>query len=263
MDETILDELKEEAAVDLPVVEEMSKVGLFWGHQKSKTHPKMKPYIAATRNGVEIIDLSQTLQALEEATGFIKSKLGDKGIMLLVGTTPQSRATVEELAKKLDFPYVVERWLGGTLTNFKTFSKRIDYFKKLRADREAGKFEKYIKKERLDIDREIKKLTTKFSGIENMQRLPDIVFVANIPHHLTAIREAKRVGVPVVAMVNSDADPRLVDYPIPANDRSRTGIEWILSKLEAAVNEARSQSKITNTPAAEGESASAEESKDG
>ncbi len=236
----------QEAAVDLPVVEEMSKVGLFWGHQKSKTHPKMKPYVAATRNGIEVIDLSQTLQALEKALGFIKSKLGDKGVMLLVGTTPQSRAAVEELAKKLDFPYVVERWLGGTLTNFKTLSKRIDYFKKLRADREAGKFEKYTKKERLDIDREIKKLTTKFSGIENMQRLPDIVFVANVPQHLTAIREAKRVVVPVIALVNTDADPRLVDYPIPANDRSRAGLEWILSKLEAAVGETRSQSKTPN-----------------
>ncbi len=240
------------AAADLPVIEEMSKAGLFWGHQKSKTHPRMKAFIAATRNGIEIIDLSQTLEVWEKTAEAIKSKLGDNGVILLVGTTPSSRAAVEALAKKLNLPYVVERWLGGTLTNFKTLSKRIDYFKKLRADREAGKFDKYTKKERLDIDREIKKLTLKFSGIENMQRLPEIVFVADIPHHLTAVREAKRMNIPIVAIANTDADPRLVDYPIPANDRSRAGIEWILSKLEAAINEAKPQPKLNLTESANG-----------
>lgn len=243
-EEAILDEIKtdktsEELPANLPVVEEMSKAGLFLGHQKSKTHPRMRPFIFTTRNGLEIIDLSQTLQAVEQAMDFIKSKIAAGGSILLVGTTPAAKAATEEVAKKLNFPYVTERWLGGTLTNFKTLSKRIGYFKKLRADRQAGKFEKYTKKERLDIDREIAKLTLKFSGTENMEVLPQLVFVVDVSANLIAIREAKRTNIPVVAVVNTDADPALVDYPIPANDRSRAGLEWIFSKMETAVNEAK------------------------
>lgn len=242
-DEVILDELKagsngEEAPANLPVLEEMSKTGLFLGHKKSKTHPRMRPFIFTTRNGLEIIDLSQTLQAIEQAMDFIKAKIGG-GVILLAGTTPAAKAVTEEFAKKLNFPYVNERWLGGTLTNFKTLAKRIAYFKKLRADRQAGKFEKYTKKERLDIDREIAKLTLKFSGTENMDDLPKAMFVVDANAHLAAIREAKRVKIPVIGVVNTDVDPELVDYPIPANDRSRAGLEWIFAKLEIAVNEAR------------------------
>lgn len=246
MDELQLEELKQDsnnteakASANLPVLEEMSKVGLFMGHKKSKTHPRMRPYIFTTRNGTEIIDLAQTLQALEAALDFVKSKLANNGIILLVGTTPAAKATVEEYAKKLNFPYVTERWLGGTLTNFKTLAKRISYFKKLKADRGSGKFDKYTKKERLDIDREIAKLTLKFSGVENMENLPDIMFVVDITSNLIAVREAKRVRVPIVAVVNTDANPDMIEYLIPANDRSKAGIEWILAKLEAAVQEAK------------------------
>ena len=244
MEDIILDELKtdkngEEAPANLPVLEEMSKTGLFLGHQKSKTHPRMRPFIFTTRNGLEIIDLSQTLQALEQALDFIKSKVAAGGSVLLVGTTPASKAVTEEFAKKLNFPYVTERWLGGTLTNFKTLAKRIAYFKKLRSDRQAGKFDKYTKKERLDFDREIAKLTLKFSGTENMEILPQVMFVVDANAHIAAIREAKRTNIPVVGVVNTDVDPAAVDYPIPANDRSRTGLEWIFAKLESAINEAR------------------------
>lgn len=229
------------SSADLQELEEMMKAGLSFGHKKSKTHPRMKPYIFATRNGIEIIDLVQTLQLLEKAMEFLKSKLAEKGIILLVGTTPAAKDIVEKFAGKTGFPYVTERWLGGTLTNFKTLSKRISYFKKLKADRGSGKFDKYTKKERLDIDREIEKLTIKFSGVENMEKLPDVLFVVGVSHHLTAVREAKRMKIPVIAMVNTDINPEIVDYPIPANERSRLSIEWILSKLEEAVNQAKNK----------------------
>lgn len=253
MEEAILEELKIESAAEapanLPMLEEMAKVGLFLGHQKSKTHPRMKPYIFGTRNGMEVIDLGQTWQALEKAMEFLKSKLSAGGTILFVGTTPSSKTAVEEFAKKHNFPYVTERWLGGTLTNFKTLAKRISYFKKLRADRAAGKFDKYTKKERLDIDREIKKLSLKFSGTENMENLPSALFVVDVPSHIIAVREAKIVKVPVAALVNTDSNPELVDYPIPANDRSRAGVEWVLSKLETAVEEAKlARPQIANTP---------------
>ncbi len=242
--EEVLEELKtevgaNEAPANLPVLEEMAKLGLFLGHQKSKTHPRMKPYIFTARNKMEVIDLAQTWTALEKALEFLKSKLINGGKVLLVGTTPATKAATEEVAKKLDLPYVTERWLGGTLTNFKTLAKRIAYFKKLKTDRAAGKFDKYTKKERLNIDREIEKLTLNFSGTENMENLPSVLFVVDVPSHLIAIREAKRVGVPVIAVINTDSDPTTVDYPIPANDRSKAGVEWILSKVEAVVEEAK------------------------
>jgi small subunit ribosomal protein S2 len=244
MEDIVLDELKmdknsEEVPANLPVLEEMSKAGLFLGHQKSKTHPRMRPFIFTTRNGLEIIDLSKTLQALERAMDFIKSKVAGGGSVLLVGTTPAAKLATEETAKKINFPYVTERWLGGTLTNFKTLSKRVSYFKKLRADRQAGKFDKYTKKEQLNIDREIAKLTLKFSGVENMEVLPQLLFVVDVSAHNAAIREAKRMNIPVVGIINTDADPAMVDYPIPANDRSKAGLEWIFAKLETAVNEAK------------------------
>lgn len=244
MEELISTELKqdkneEKDAASLPVIEEMMKASLFLGHRKSKTHPRMKQHIFTTRNGMEIIDLSKTLKGLNEALDFIKSKIAAGGKILLVGTTPASKTIVEETAKRLNMPYVIERWLGGTLTNFKTLSKRISYFKKMRADRAAGKFDKYTKKERLDIDREINKLTIKFSGTENMEGMPEVMFVLDVPSHLTAIREGRIMGIPVVALVNTDVNPETVDFPIPANDRGKMGIDWILSKLEAVVEEAK------------------------
>lgn len=239
MQELKQDQAAEMPAENLPLLEEMMKAGLFLGHQKSKTHPRMRSYIFTTRNGMEVIDLPQTLAALEKALEFIKTKLANKGTLLLVGTAPAARAAVEEFGKKLNLPYVANRWLGGTLTNYKTLSKRISYFKKLKADRQAGRFDKYTKKERLEIDREINKLTEKFTGIDNMESLPEILFVIDISAHEMVVREGKRMKIPVVALVNTDANPDLVDYPIPVNDRSRSSVEWILGRLETAIAEAR------------------------
>jgi len=229
----------EEIPANLPVLEEMARVGLLLGHKKSKTHPRMKPYIFGIRNGVEVFDLSQTCTMLDKALEVVKAKVLVKGNVLLVGTTPTAKTLVEQCAAQLHFPYVTERWLGGTLTNFKTLSKRVAHFKKLKADKEAGRLDKYTKKERLVIDREIAKLKTKFSGVEEMEQLPALLFVVDLGHHLIAVREAQRMGIPVVAIGNTDTDPRFADYLIPANDRSREGIEWLLAKLTTAVQEAQ------------------------
>ncbi|MDD5430664.1 MAG: 30S ribosomal protein S2 [Candidatus Pacebacteria bacterium] len=239
MKETILADLNQESSgensADLAILEEMMKAGLSGGRGKAKTHPRMKPFIFTTRNGMEVIDLHQTLQFLNNALEFIKEKLTDKKNLLLVGTTPASKAAVEEFAKKHGCAYVTERWLGGILTNYKTLSKRISHFKKLKEGRSSGKFEKYTKKERLDIDREIEKLHTKFSGVENMEKLPEIVFVIDASHHMTAVKEAKILKIPVVAMISTDINPEIIDYPIPSNDRSKSAIEWVLGKLEEVI----------------------------
>ncbi len=244
INEVNLEELQseKEAPIDtekLPVLEEMMKVGLFLGHKKSKTHPRMKSYIYATRNGIEIIDISRTLESLEKALEFIKSKVSKGGSVIMVGTTPVAKQAVKEQAEKMGFPYVVERWLGGTLTNFKTLSKRIAYFKKLKADRAGGKLEKYTKKERLDIDREIAKLDLNFSGTENMESLPQVMFVVDATHNMIAIKEAKKMRIPVVAIMNTDLNPEIIEYPIPCNDRTKEGIKWVLDKLAVAVTEAK------------------------
>lgn len=248
MDELTLTDLnleksEEISSAETPILEEMMQVGLFWGHKKSKTHPRMRQNIFTTRAGMEIIDLSKTLKALNKSLEFVKSTVASGGKVLFVGTTASARAGIEEVAKKLGASYVIERWLGGTLTNFKTLSKRISYFKKLKADRAANKFDKYTKKERLEIDREIDKLTLKFSGIEDMDGMPKIVVVIDVPEHLNAVREAKIVGSKVIALVNTDVNPDTIDYAIPANDRSRAGIEWFLNKVSDAVLEAKAQVK--------------------
>ncbi len=235
-------ESEKEGPVDtdkLPVLEEMMRVGLFLGHKKSKTHPRMKSYVHMTRNGIEIIDISKTLESLNTALDFIKSKVSKGGSVMLVGTTPVARQVVKETAEKLGMPYVVERWLGGTLTNFKTLSKRISYFKKLKSDKASGKLDKYTKKERLDIDREIAKLETNFSGTENMEVLPQVMFVVDATHNMIAVKEAKKMRIPVVAMMNTDLNPEIIEYPVPCNDRTKEGIRWVMEKLAIAVLEAK------------------------
>ena len=240
---------KEEASsapkesVNMPVLEEMMKAGLFAGRKSSKTHPRMKNFIFGIRNKSSVIDLEETLKVLESAMEFIKSKVASKGNLLLVGTTPSAKKSVDELARRLQLPFVTERWLGGTLTNFKTLSKRIAYFKKLKSDKESGRLDKYTKKERVDFDRQIKKMTVMFSGLEEMQNTPDVLFVVDVSENMTAVREAKRLKIPVVGILNTDTDPETVEYPIPANDRSKTSIDWILGRLEKAVQDGREQAK--------------------
>ena len=227
----------------LAQVEEMMKAGLFIGRRSSKTHPRMRPLICGIRNGISMIDLEETLVLLNKAVEFVGSKVAKGGEIFFVGTTPAARNSVEELAKKLSFPYVVERWLGGTLTNFKTLSKRVAYFKKLKSDKEAGRLDKYTKKERLDIDREIIKLTKMFSGVEHMDALPKVVFVVDVSANMIAVREAKRLGIPVVGVANTDVDPEIIDYLIPANDRSKSSIDWILNRFEKVMADAKAEAK--------------------
>ncbi|MBI4119394.1 MAG: 30S ribosomal protein S2 [Parcubacteria group bacterium] len=216
---------------------EMAKAGIFYGRKKSKTHPKMKKYIYATRNGIEVIDISQTFACLEAAAEFLKSVLSDKeNQILVVGTQPSLRNTVEEFAKRHKFLYVTERWIGGSLTNFKVIHGRIDYFNKITADKEAGRLDKYTKKERLSIDREIEKMRTIFEGVKGIKNLPKALVVVDSSLHETAIREARRSGIPVVVFMNTDGNPDDIEYPIPANTNSRASIEWLLSYFDQAIS---------------------------
>ena len=223
--------------MDPMLLEEMVKAGILYGRKKSKTHPHMKQFIFATRNGIEIFDLPKTMEALEKAGEFLKEVAKKDGMVLLVGTKPAAQDLVEEVSKKLSMPYVAKRWLGGTLTNFKTLSQRTQYYMNLKADKASGKLEKYTKKEQVGFHKEIERLSGFFAGLEKLSRLPDALIVVNVNDHITAVREAKRLKIPVVAILSTDTNPELVNYAIPANDNSRSSIAWILSKLQTKIEE--------------------------
>lgn len=234
---SVVEEVPQGPSIDPIILDEMVKAGVLYGRKKSKTHPQMRKFIYTTRNGIEILDLPRTMQALERAGDFLKEIAKKDGLILAVGTKPASQTLIENFAKNLSMSFVTKRWLGGTLTNFKTISKRIQYYTNLKADKATGKLEKYTKKERVDFEKEIERLNGFFSGLEKMTKLPDALVVVNANDHITAVREAKRLKIPVVAILSTDTDPEIVEYAIPANDNSTASIAWILGKLQSKIEE--------------------------
>lgn len=229
------EKIESEAGASDALLVEMMQAGIHFGHKKSKTNPKMKPFIFGVRSDIELIDLNATLSALDKAVNFLKEIKAKGGLVLLVATQPAAREIILHLAEKFNYPYVVNRWLGGTLTNFKVIRKRTEYFQQLKKDKEAGTLDKYTKKERLKISENIDKMSIVFSGLEALTRVPDTVITVDINLHDTAVREARRLKIPVVALVHTDADPTLIDYPIPANDNAKSSIDWILKRIESEI----------------------------
>ncbi|MCD6094501.1 30S ribosomal protein S2 [bacterium] len=218
-------------------IEEMFNAGLHFGHRHSKTHPKMTPFIYGMRNNVDIIDLLKTKEYLEKALDYLKEKKKEKPLILFVGTKVSAKKLVKELAEELKMPYVVERWLGGTLTNFEVISKRVQYLKEMEEKKKKGEFEKYPKKERLKINQELEKIEKKMGGLKLLTRLPDLLFVVDVRKEALAIKEARRKGIPIVGICDTDGDPSLVDYPIPANDDAISSLKYILEKVKEALKE--------------------------
>lgn len=214
---------------------EMLEAGVVYGHKKSKTHPKMKSHIFSTRNSIELIDLKTIITALDKAKDFLKEKTAKGAVVLMVATQPAAQKIIEDFAKKHNFPYMTERWLGGILTNFKVINQRMNYYLGLKNKKEQGELDKYTKKERVKIDKELAKMGKAFSGLVTLNKLPDVLFIIDIGNHKTAVNEAKILGIPVVAMMSTDCDPTTVEYPIPSNDHSKNSIEWILKYLEPAL----------------------------
>jgi len=213
----------------------MLEAGVVYGHRKSKTHPKMKPHIFSTRNGIELIDLPGALAALDRTKSFLKEKIAGGANVLMVATQPAAQRIIEDFAKNHGFPYMTERWLGGILTNFKVINTRINYYLDLKAKKDKGELDKYTKKERAKIDKELGKMGKSFSGLTTLTKLPEILFVVDSGEHMTAINEARLLKIPVIAIASTDCDPAKADYLIPSNDHSKTSIEWILKYLEPAL----------------------------
>lgn len=219
--------------------DEMLEAGLHFGHRVSRCHPKMKPYIFGVRNTVHIIDLEKTAQKLEEALKLIQELVSEKKILMVVGTKIQAKDLVKKTAEECDLPYVSERWIGGTFTNFEIIKKRVDYFKDLERKKAAGEFEKYTKKEQMKLDKELGDLEIKFGGIKNLEKIPDAVFVLDMKKDKVAIIEARKKGTKIIAVADTNVDPDLADYPIPASDDSIASIKYILEKVKEAVLKAK------------------------
>lgn len=234
------EEVKENKKKEEISMMSMLKAGVHFGHKKSKRHPKMEQYIYTMRNGINILDLSKTMAKLNEAIAYTKEISAKGGTVLFVGTKKQSKKIIKEAAEKCAMPYVTERWLGGTFTNFSKIAASINRLEKMIEQRESGELEKkYNKKERLEIDREIKRLEKKFGGIRNMKKLPDAVFVVDIKEDLTTVNESKSKDVPVIALADTNVDPNLIDYPIPSNDDAVRAIELMANAIADAMVEGR------------------------
>ena len=217
-------------------VEEMAMAGLHFGHRTSNINPKIKQYIFGERNTIHIFDLEKTAEKMKEALKFIRELASENKVLLIVGTKIQVKSMVEELAKACDLPYVNERWLGGTFTNFDTISKRIEYFKSLEKKRKEGELDKYTKKERAKIDKILQVLERKIGGIRNLTKLPDAILILDMKKDLLAVKEARMRGIKIIGIADTNVDPDLADYPIPANDDAISSVKYILSKVKEAIS---------------------------
>ncbi len=227
--------------VKLPTVEDMLKAGMHFGHRTSRWHPKMKPYIFGSRKGVHIIDLVKTQESLTEALNFITDVTAKGGKVLFVGTKAQVKGLLKKVSKEIDMPFVSEHWLGGTLTNFSVIKKNIKKYKDLLEKKEAGKLAKYTKKEQLQFDRQIAKLDLSVGGLADLTNLPDAVFIWDIKTEQTALAEAKKKKIPIIAVCDTNVDPTGVAYVIPANDDASRAIKLIFDLIKEAVQEGRTK----------------------
>ncbi len=217
------------------------EAGVHFGHQRRRWNPKMRQYIFAHRNGIHIIDLQQTLRHLEQASAFIEEVAAQGQKVLLLGTKKQATDTIVSEAERSGAVHISTRWLGGTFTNFRTIQSRIDYLVELEARRDRGEFEVLTKKESLKLNDAIARLNRYLGGIKEMTEMPGALFVIDIGKESIAVAEARRVGVPIVALVDTDCDPSLIDYPIPGNDDAIRSIRLVTARIADSIIEGKNR----------------------
>ncbi|MCK4800767.1 MAG: 30S ribosomal protein S2 [Anaerolineales bacterium] len=223
----------------MPIVnmKDLLESGVHFGHRTQKWNPYMESYIFAARNDIHIIDLQQTAQALEEAFAVVRETVASGGSVLFVGTKRQAQDIIKKNAEKVGMPYVIGRWLGGTLTNWQTIRERIHELERLEGMRDRGEFELRTKKEALGMTREIERLESRLGGIREMDGLPNLLFAVDVSREEIPVHEANLLKIPVVAMVDTNCNPKNIDYVIPANDDAIRGIQLIVSIIAQAVSE--------------------------
>ncbi|MDY0125684.1 MAG: 30S ribosomal protein S2 [Anaerolineaceae bacterium] len=217
--------------------------GVHFGHRTNKWNPKMRPYIFTERNGIHIIDLQQTVKLVEEAYNKVRDTVAEGGTILFVGTKRQAQETIQAEAERCGMPYVNQRWLGGTLTNWVTIQQRIVELTRLEKMFETGEINRLTKKEGLLIQREINRLQTRLSGVRNMKTLPSLLFIVDIEREDTAVREAVTKSIPVIAMVDTNCNPSDIDYIIPSNDDAIRAIKLLIGHMADAVIEGKMMRK--------------------
>lgn len=238
-DEIIEEEAEEIVEQEAPShgfdTDEMMQTGMHMGHRTSKLHPRMKDFIVGVRNTVHVIDLDQTAQHLKVALDYIDGLIKNNGLLLICGTKIPLANLVKETADECKLPYVANRWLGGTFTNFPVISKRVNTYKDMLMQKNEGQWEKYTKKEQVEKEKELSDLRNKFEGLVRMEKLPEAVFICDLIKDKLCLKEAKLKGIKTIAIVDTNADPLLVDYPIPANDDAINSVKFILDKVKEIV----------------------------
>ncbi len=218
-------------------MKQLLETGVHFGHRTRRWDPKMARYIYTERNGVHIIDLQQTVRGLERAYAMVRDAVAEGRQVLFIGTKRQAQESIQQEATRCSMPYVNHRWLGGTLTNWRTIRQRIEHLRTLEARRDAGEFDVLTKKEALMLNREIEKLNARLGGLRSMEQLPSVVFIIDVKSEETAIKEADRMGVPIVAVVDTNCNPDKIDCVIPANDDAIRAIRLMTSKIADAALE--------------------------
>jgi len=234
----------------IPSLEEMLKAGMHFGHRTSHWHPKMKPFIFTSQKGVYIFDLTKTQKMLEEALNFTKKLASEGKTVLFVGTKNQVKKSLAAAAKECGMPYVDEKWLGGFLTNFAVVKKVIRKYQDLVEKRQSGKLEKYTKKEKSDFDWQIERLEKRVGGLTGLSKLPDAIFIWDIKKEKTAVVEAGKKNIPIIAICDTNVNPDPVNYVIPANDDATKAVKLVLNLMKEAVLEGKSEKdSVKNIPA--------------
>lgn len=232
-------------------MKQLLEAGVHFGHQTRRWNPKMAEYIFTERNGIYIIDLQKTVKKIEEAYAFVRQLAEDGGEVLFVGTKKQAQDSIKEEAERVEMHFVNARWLGGMMTNFKTIKKRVDRLFQLKTMEEDGTYDLLPKKEVLKLRAEMERLEKYLGGIKNMKKLPGALFVVDPKKEKIAILEAKKLGIPVVAIVDTNCDPEEVDYPIPGNDDAIRAVKLIAQTISNAIIEGRQGEQMVAAPVEE------------
>ena len=229
----------------LPSLQELLEAGVHFGHQVRRGHPRMKQYIYGARDGVHIVDLTQSEKYLKEACEAVYNLAKEGKVLLFVGTKKQARPIVEELAKKLEAPFLTQRWIGGFLTNFEEVKKNIKKLKEFKEQKEKGTLSKYTKKEQLLLERQMNKLQRDLGGVLDLEVTPEAIFVVDAVSDEIAVREAYKLGIKVVAIADSNCDPTKIDYPIPGNDDAIKSIKILTEAVAQAYEEGKKEAGKT------------------
>lgn len=230
----IMNEVTPEEITLIPY-ESMLQAGMHFGRRKTVFNPGMSKYVFTVRDGICIIDLLLTQEKLKEMVDFLQKTVEEGKLILFVAPTTQSRESVKNLAEKLGMPYVLDRWIGGTLTNFKVINSRVKRLEELERQKASGELDKYTKKERMMFDKEMAKMSHHYEGLKKLTRMPDVVFVSSVKEGHLPVAEARKMGITLAGIVNTDANPKLLQYAIPANDRSKISLDLIVNAIANSV----------------------------